>query len=96
MPNKEATDQGQKVISDKEKSETLLKDEEEDILKALSIKKESSDEGPGPLQTDNKEKAHRVSKKLRSGCDYINGNAADVGTPFGGYRQSGNGREGGV
>ncbi|WP_440691257.1 aldehyde dehydrogenase family protein [Candidatus Pelagibacter sp. HIMB1782] len=48
------------------------------------------------LQTDDKEKAHRVAKKLRSGCVYINGNAADVGTPFGGYRQSGNGREGGV
>ena len=48
------------------------------------------------LQTDDKEKAHRVAKKLRSGCVYINGNAAHVGTPFGGYRQSGNGREGGV
>ena len=48
------------------------------------------------LQTENKEKAHRVAKKLRSGCVYINGNAADAGTPFGGYRQSGNGREGGV
>ncbi|WP_440912936.1 aldehyde dehydrogenase family protein [Candidatus Pelagibacter sp.] len=48
------------------------------------------------LQTDDKEKAHRVAKKLRSGCVYINGNTADVGTPFGGYRQSGNGREGGV
>ncbi|WP_440919372.1 aldehyde dehydrogenase family protein [Candidatus Pelagibacter sp.] len=48
------------------------------------------------LQTEDKEKAHRVAKKLRSGCVYINGNAADVGTPFGGYRQSGNGREGGV
>ncbi|WP_440634332.1 aldehyde dehydrogenase family protein [Candidatus Pelagibacter sp. HIMB1746] len=48
------------------------------------------------IQTDDKEKAHRVAKKLRSGCVYINGNAADVGTPFGGYRQSGNGREGGV
>ncbi len=48
------------------------------------------------LQTDDKKKAHRVAKKLRSGCVYINGNAADAGTPFGGYRQSGNGREGGV
>ena len=48
------------------------------------------------LQTDNREKAHRVAKKLRSGCVYINGKAADAGTPFGGYRQSGNGREGGV
>ena len=48
------------------------------------------------LQTNDREKAHRVAKKLRSGCVYINGNAADAGTPFGGYRQSGNGREGGV
>jgi aldehyde dehydrogenase (NAD+) len=48
------------------------------------------------LQTEDKEKAHRVAKKLRSGCVYINGNAPDPGTPFGGYRQSGNGREGGV
>ena len=48
------------------------------------------------LQTKNKEKAHRVAKRLRSGCVYINGNGADSGTPFGGYKQSGNGREGGI
>ncbi len=48
------------------------------------------------LQTEDKEKAKRVAKKLRSGVVYINGNTADAGTPFGGYRQSGNGREGGV
>tara|TARA_B100001123_G_scaffold319970_1_gene358777 strand:- start:96 stop:1019 length:924 start_codon:yes stop_codon:yes gene_type:complete len=48
------------------------------------------------LQTEDKEKAKRVAKKLRSGVVYINGNGADSGTPFGGYRQSGNGREGGV
>ena len=48
------------------------------------------------LQTEDKEKAKRVAKKLRSGCVYINGNAADPGTPFGGYKQSGNGREGGT
>tara|TARA_B100000579_G_scaffold63105_1_gene46348 strand:+ start:590 stop:2020 length:1431 start_codon:yes stop_codon:yes gene_type:complete len=47
------------------------------------------------LQTEDKEKAKRVSKKLRSGIVYINGNAPDSGTPFGGYKQSGNGREGG-
>ena len=48
------------------------------------------------LQTEDKEKAKRVSKKLRSGIVYINGNAPDSGTPFGGYKQSGNGREGGT
>ena len=47
------------------------------------------------VQTENKEKAKRVAKKLRSGIVYINGKSADSGTPFGGYRQSGNGREGG-
>ena len=47
------------------------------------------------LQTEDKEKAHRVAKKLRSGCVYINGKVPDAGTPFGGYQQSGNGREGG-
>ena len=47
------------------------------------------------IQTQDKEKAKRVAKKFRSGGVYINGNGADPGTPFGGYRQSGNGREGG-
>ena len=48
------------------------------------------------LQTEDKKKAHRVARELRSGCVFINGKGADAGTPFGGYRQSGNGREGGV
>jgi len=48
------------------------------------------------LQTEDKDKAKRVAKKLRSGIVYINGKSADSGTPFGGYRQSGNGREGGT
>ena len=48
------------------------------------------------LQTEDKEKAKRVSKKLRSGIVYVNHKPADSGTPFGGYGQSGNGREGGT
>ena len=47
------------------------------------------------VQTQDKEKAQRVARKFRSGGVYINGHSADPGTPFGGYRQSGNGREGG-
>ena len=47
------------------------------------------------VQTQDKKKAQRVARKFRSGGVYINGNSADPGTPFGGYRQSGNGREGG-
>jgi aldehyde dehydrogenase (NAD+) len=48
------------------------------------------------LQTNDKEKAKRVAKQVRSGCVYINGKDKVEGTPFGGYRQSGNGREGGT
>ena len=48
------------------------------------------------LQTEDKEKAKRVAKKLKAGTIYVNGNGADPGTPFGGYKQSGNGREGGT
>jgi aldehyde dehydrogenase (NAD+) len=48
------------------------------------------------LQTEDKKRARRVSKQLRAGVVQINGNAPDSGTPFGGYNQSGNGREGGT
>ena len=48
------------------------------------------------LQKEDKEKAKRVARRLNAGTIYINGNGADSGTPFGGFKQSGNGREGGV
>jgi len=48
------------------------------------------------LQTEDKVKAKRVARRLNAGTVYINGNGADSGTPFGGFRQSGNGREGGT
>jgi len=48
------------------------------------------------VQTQDKEKARRVARQFRSGGVYINGKSPDPGTPFGGYRQSGNGREGGT
>jgi len=47
------------------------------------------------VQTQDKEKAKRVAKQLRSGGVEMNGTGVSGGTPFGGFRQSGNGREGG-
>ena len=47
------------------------------------------------IQTKDKDKAQRVARKLRSGMVEINGNSFANGSPFGGYKQSGNGREGG-
>jgi len=45
------------------------------------------------LQTGNAERAKRVSRKLRAGSVYVNGASPDYDVPFGGYKQSGNGRE---
>jgi len=47
------------------------------------------------VQTTDGEKANRVARKLRSGMIDMNGQARSSGAPFGGYKQSGNGREGG-
>jgi len=66
-------------------------DEEE----AISIVNETSYGLGNYVQTQDMDKAKRVARKFRSGGVYINGKSADPGTPFGGYRQSGNGREGG-
>ena len=48
------------------------------------------------IQTQDPEKAKRVARKMRSGMVRINGVDAAGASPFGGYKQSGNGREGGV
>ncbi len=69
-----------------------FKNEEE----AISIVNNTSYGLGNYIQTQDLEKARRVAKKFRSGGVYINGNSADPGTPFGGYKQSGNGREGGI
>ena len=47
------------------------------------------------LQTGNPERAERVAARLRAGAVHINGGYYQYGSPFGGYKQSGNGREGG-
>lgn len=48
------------------------------------------------VQTQDGPKANRVARQLRSGMVEINGTSRGPGAPFGGYKQSGNGREGGV
>jgi len=48
------------------------------------------------LQTGDPERALRVAKRLRAGAIHINGGGFNYGSPFGGYKQSGNGREGGI
>ncbi|MGB7242104.1 MAG: aldehyde dehydrogenase family protein [Sulfitobacter sp.] len=48
------------------------------------------------VQTEDTEKRRRVARQLRSGMVETNGKGFAQGSPFGGYKQSGNGREGGV
>ena len=66
-------------------------DEEE----AISIANDTPYGLAAYLQTDDMVRAERVSSKLRAGAVHINGGSFNYGSPFGGFKQSGNGREGG-
>lgn len=48
------------------------------------------------VQSQDDERRMRVSRQLRSGMVEMNGQARAAGSPFGGMKASGNGREGGV
>ena len=48
------------------------------------------------VQTSDPKRAERVASRLRAGMVHINGGPHRYGSPFGGYKQSGNGREGGM
>jgi aldehyde dehydrogenase (NAD+) len=48
------------------------------------------------IQTDSAARARRVAGRLRAGMVQVNGASRASGAPFGGYKQSGVGREGGA
>lgn len=48
------------------------------------------------VQTQDADRAARMARSLRSGMVEMNGQSRAAGSPFGGMKQSGNGREGGV
>jgi aldehyde dehydrogenase (NAD+) len=45
------------------------------------------------IQSGDRARAQAMARKMRTGNVYINYPAGDMGAPFGGYKQSGNGRE---
>jgi aldehyde dehydrogenase (NAD+) len=47
----------------------------------------------GYVYSGNIENARRIARKLRTGMVHLNGASGDINAPFGGYKQSGNGRE---
>lgn len=48
------------------------------------------------VSSADEERAVKVARRLRAGQVHVNGAAPPAAAPFGGYKQSGNGREGGV
>jgi len=50
----------------------------------------------GYVQSGSLDRAREVARRLRTGNVHLNGAGADFAAPFGGYKQSGNGREWGV
>ncbi|OUR92132.1 aldehyde dehydrogenase family protein [Gammaproteobacteria bacterium 42_54_T18] len=47
----------------------------------------------GYVSSSDTDRAYKVARRLRTGNIHINGAAPDLRLPFGGYKQSGNGRE---
>ena len=68
----------------------------EDEAEAVSMANDTPYGLAAYLQTGDADRALRVASKLRAGAIHINGGEFNYGSPFGGYKQSGNGREGGA
>lgn len=45
------------------------------------------------LWTNDSEASRRIARQIKAGSIHVNGGGVDFGMPFGGYKQSGNGRE---
>ena len=67
-----------------------------DEADAIRIANDSPYGLAGYVQSGDIDRARRVASKIRAGSVHINGAGQDYGSPFGGYKQSGNGREWGA
>jgi aldehyde dehydrogenase (NAD+) len=65
------------------------KDEEE----AIRIANDTVYGLSGYVYSGDLERARKVARRLRTGMVHLNGASTDANAPFGGYKQSGNGRE---
>jgi aldehyde dehydrogenase (NAD+) len=64
-------------------------DDEEDAIRIAN----DTDYGLSAVVFGDAESVKRVAPRLRAGMVYVNGGQPDPNLPFGGYKQSGNGRE---
>ncbi len=67
----------------------------DDEDEAVRIANDSAYGLSGAVWSGDRERAERVARRLRTGQVDINGGAYNYAAPFGGYKQSGHGREGG-
>jgi aldehyde dehydrogenase (NAD+) len=65
----------------------------EDEEDAIRIANDTSYGLAGYVSSSNLERARRVASRIRAGQILVNGAPPDFSAPFGGYKQSGNGRE---
>lgn len=65
----------------------------EDEAQAVAIANDTPYGLAAYIQSENAERAQRIAKQVRAGMISINGGAHHYTSPFGGYKQSGNGRE---
>jgi len=64
-----------------------------DEAEAVAIANDSDFGLSGYVSSNDLERARRVARALRTGMVHLNGASTDLTAPFGGYKQSGNGRE---
>jgi aldehyde dehydrogenase (NAD+) len=60
---------------------------------AIAIANDSPYGLSGYVTSASLERSRKVARQLRTGMVHLNGARADQAAPFGGYKQSGNGRE---
>lgn len=65
----------------------------ETVAEAIAIANDTPYGLAAYIQSGDIETARAVARQLRAGSVYVNGPAWDLFAPFGGYKQSGNGRE---
>ena len=80
-----------KTRAEIEKRKIGYKDDDQ----AVSIANDT-DYGLSGYVSGEPEHAQAIARKLRTGNVHINGAGPDFSAPFGGYKQSGNGREWGI
>jgi acyl-CoA reductase-like NAD-dependent aldehyde dehydrogenase len=64
-----------------------------DETQAIEMANDSAYGLSGAVWSADLDRARRVAGRLRTGQVFINGAGFDIDAPFGGYKQSGNGRE---